>query len=280
LVRYPEERLLPGFSGYFSADVAGNRALFAELLSALEVESEQIVKRTNRIAGGFDLSALGPTDLVAIAYGSFPSGLTQFSLRRNRAFAERTLQGEEAKSVYVQDPIEPDRSALHVFVPQDDVLHLTAGLQAEQLILRLDRERGVGRQTLRRSTYSRLIDVGGADGPVATVVFEDPGSGLLGFLGVDAPGVPITDLALSLFESEGEFTLEGELATRSEREAALFSRLSRFFVLLFVRSLGLDADRAREEVEIGLEGNLVRFGNIPVSSDELAGVVLRFGGGE
>ncbi len=279
LVRYPEEHLLPGFSGYFSADVSGNRGLFAELLTTLEVESDAIVNRTNRITGGFDLGLFGPSDLVAIAYGAFPRGLTEFSLRRNRAF-EESASPEVESAVFVQYTADPEREPLHVLVPGDDVLFLSSGAAAEQTLGRLNRGGGAGRTALRRTTYSQLIDVGGLDGPIATAVFEDPGSGLLGFLGVNAPGVPITDLTLSLFERDDQLTLQGALATRTARDAALFSRLSRFFVLLFVRSLGLDAERAREEVVITVEENVVGFSNIPVSSAELAGLVLRFGGGE
>ncbi|MFP4551199.1 MAG: hypothetical protein ACLFNT_10365 [Spirochaetales bacterium] len=278
LVRYPEMELPDGYSAYFSADVSGNRELFGELLEALEVRSDAIVNRTERLTGGFDLAPSGSSEMAAIAYGSFPRGLTQFSLRRNRAFDEASTADSDL-SVFVQVVEAPDQFPLHVLVPQDDVVYLAAGLEAEQTMVRLDTGPASGRQELRRSTYSRLIDVGGADGPIATVVFEDPGSGLLRTLGVNAPGVPITEISLSLYHSGDELMLHGELGTRTAGEAALFSRLSRFFVLLFVRSLGLDAERAQDEVEISVEGAIVRFSNIPLSSEELSAVVLRFGGG-
>jgi hypothetical protein len=294
VVRYPEEHLLPGYSGYFSADIGGNRELFSYVMMELEADAEVIINRTERITGGFSLQPRRPTDLMAIATGNYPRGLTQLSLRGNSGFenTEIGLPEKERLEVFVQRPRpgqnngaeqeSPRRDSmqaapLHIALPQDDLLYVTSGSAPTEQLTRLVTGQPDGRETVRRRTYSSLISVGSLPGPFARVVFQDPGSGLIRFLGLDTPGLPISDIELSLFRSGASLTLDGVFVMNTAQEAELFSRISRFFVLLFVSALGLDGEAVRNEVEITVVRNEVVFSGIPLSREELVSVIRSFG---
>jgi hypothetical protein len=135
-------------------------------------------------------------------------------------------------------------------------------------------------------TLERLEAVGEPDGPDALLVFADPAI-LLASRGVDAPAFPIRRLALGVLfpavvaeESEEIGSLRGELVGElllsSPREAALFGRLSRLFVLGLVRALGLDGNDLRSGLTVAVEDRTVLFRGVPVEMDQLIPLIAGF----
>ncbi|MFW5744985.1 MAG: hypothetical protein ACOC2D_17050, partial [Spirochaetota bacterium] len=72
--------------------------------------------------------------------------------------------------------------------------------------------------------------------------------------------------------------LGGTLELRSERDAALFGRIGRLFVIVFVRALGLDSEAVQQAAVIEVDESSVVFAGIPMSRAELAGAILRVTG--
>jgi hypothetical protein len=119
---------------------------------------------------------------------------------------------------------------------------------------------------------------GGAD---AVVIFEDPGRGVLQSLGVDAGPLPLTSIALSVTNvDDAAFELGGSFTMRSARDATLFGRIGRLFVIVFVRSLGLDSTAAQANAVIVVDGANVVFSGIPMGLDELSAAIGRVTGGQ
>ncbi|MFW6288786.1 MAG: hypothetical protein ACOC2Q_03300, partial [Spirochaetota bacterium] len=134
---------------------------------------------------------------------------------------------------------------------------------------------------LRPEVYRELRRVGTEEGADALVIFDDPGRGLLQSLGVDAGPLPLTRIVLSVKNVEdASFELGGSFTLRSERDAALFGRIGRLFVIVFVRSLGLESDAAQSGAVIEVDGASVVFSGIPMRREELTAAIGRMTGAE
>lgn len=267
LVRYPEDEVPAGYPAYFAADIAGNRELLRNVARALAFEQSSVIERTDRIAGGLSLEP-GGSRLSAVAYGAFPRGLVEFSLSLNGELERSASRVRPGQVLFRQR-----EGNLELAVTGEDVLYVSSG-EMEYMLSAPPR----GRAAIRRDTYSSLVSVGGTFGPEAVIVFEDPGAGLLSRLGVQDPSVPLTSVSLALRVEKSSLFLDGRFTMRTQQEAALFSRLGRLFVILFVRALGLDPVAAREQAVITAEGNRVFFSNIPMSEQELVMVISTFTG--
>lgn len=268
VVRYPEDEVPAGYPAYFSADVAGNRELLRLIADSLEFDQTVVIDRTDRIAGALDLRR--GSRFVAVAFGDFPRGLVEFSLGFNGELERResTALTSADRNQAVFEQID---GALSLTLPRDDTLYLSN----TPVDLMLDAT-ARGRGFIRRDTYSSLINVGSAMGPEAVIVFEDPGAGLLAGLGLESPSVPLTSVSLALRAGPDSLYLDGAFTTRTPQEAALFGRIGRLFVIIFVRALGLDPTAAREEAEITASGNRVLFSGIPMTNEELVQVIGQF----
>jgi hypothetical protein len=66
----------------------------------------------------------------------------------------------------------------------------------------------------------------------------------------------------------------------NDGEAALLARLGRLFLLAFMRGLGLDVQSAIESVEVSTQGAAMVFEDIPISQEELVGLIGRMAGSE
>jgi hypothetical protein len=269
VVRYPEDEVPAGYPAYFSADIAGNRELLLAVAEALEFDQTVVIERTTRIAGALDPGP-GQSQFAAVAFGNFPQGLVEFSLSLNGELENRDSLAVVSEGRR-QSVFEQQDGRLSLTLPRDDALYLS-NTDVDALLDAPAR----GREAIRRDTYSALIGVGGFDGPEAIIVFEDPGAGLLSGLGIGSPSVPLTSVSLALRVEQESLFLDGMFTTRTPQEAAIFSRIGRLFVIVFVRSLGLDATAAREQAEIFNDGTRVYFDGIPMTEDELVAVIQRF----
>ncbi len=268
----PETLLLTGYSTWFAADVEGNRDLLRSVLGDLGAEIE-VVDRTQRIVGGVRFASGtpgAPVDIAAVASGRFPPGGTRFVLGADRSFARRVARVDNRRLVYYQER----EGALQLALPARDLLYLSSGR-----ILELLAERPPAELELDPGLYRMLRSVGLPGEPTALVVFDDPGRTILTTLGVEAPVIALARMALSLDAVEAERVLLGaSFHFRSERDAALFSRIGRLFVVVFVRSLGIEGAVA-QQARITVDGTVVGFTGIPLGRDEIAPLIRRFQGG-
>jgi hypothetical protein len=274
-----ESYLLPGYSTWFAADVAGNVDLYSYLAAELQPGIQGPVERMRRIAGGLRLIPGEPPELSAVASGAFPRTGVRFALTTSRDFERTTAEVDGERAVYYRQR----EGLLQLAVPADDILYLSTGILLEMLPSRPPAD-----LEIERDIYEALRAVGSPGAPDALLIFDDPAAGFLGSLGVEAPMLPITriDLSITVDRAGDESTAGAEasgvdfggvLHLRSEREAALFGRVGRFFVIILVRALGLDGPAVQESVEITVEENLVRFTGIPISREELVDVLRSFG---
>ncbi|TVQ17444.1 MAG: hypothetical protein EA382_18885 [Spirochaetaceae bacterium] len=305
-IRPIESRLLPGYPAYFSADVAGNRALLAYVLGALEVDQDRLLGRTDRITGGLRFDIGGPPTAFAIASGSFPRSGAQMGLTLDRSVARQTATIDGARRVYFVERTDSggrdaggdagaaggdrgDANALQIALPESGIVYIaigsTRGVAARApLIETMLADRSPAELSIAPDVFERLTAVGSPGRPLATIVLTDPGAGFLSALGVDAPFLPITTVALSVagapgadrgvaVAGTGPLLLSGDLVFRNERDAALFARVGRVFVVLLVRALGLDAASAQAQTRIAVSGTSVEFSGIPMTPEELVAVI-------
>lgn len=270
---FPESLLLTDYTTWFAADVEGNRELLSYVLDELDSELVGVVDRTARISGGVRLLPRSPAEVSAVATGRFPRGGAQFALNWDRSFERFSAQVEGRNRVYYRQR----EGTLQLALPAPDVLYVSTGRVLEML-----QDRPPAELELDPDVYRSLRLVGTVDGPDALVVIDRPGAGLLESLGVTAQGLPIDRIDLSITNrgEDQDLELGGALFLRSERDASLFGRLGRLFVLVFVRSLGIDGARVQQEARIDVEGARVVFSGVPVQRDELVGVIRRLGGAE
>ncbi len=264
----PESLLLTGYSAWFAADVDGNRDLLRSVLGELETDLE-FVDRTQRIVGGVRLAAGGPgtpADIAAVAIGRYPTGWTRFALGVDRAFARHIVRVDDRRRIYYQ---ERDGS-LQLALAERDLLYMSSGRIAEMLA-----DRPPAELELDPDLYRMLRSVGLPGEPAALLVFENPGQSVLQPLGLEVPAVPLVRMALSLDTAEADrLSFGGTFVFRTERDAALFSRIGRLFVVVFVRSLGLEGAVA-QQTRIGVDGTAVTFTGIPVAPEQLTSLVRR-----
>lgn len=279
----PESLLLTDYSTWFAVDIEGNRELLAYLLDELDADLGGVVDRTGRLAGGVRLVPGAPAELSAVAAGSFPRGSVQFALTTSRDFDRETAQIDGRRAVYFRERA----GRLQLALPRSDYLYLSSGRVLDML-----RERPPAELDLRPAVYESLRTVGTPDGPDLLVLFDDPGAGLLESLGVQARGLPLRAISLSITscstagndadpaeDPEVDLELGGILELRSERDAALFGRIGRLFVIVFVRALGLDSEAVQRAAVIDVEGSSVVFAGIPMSRAELVGAIQLLSGG-
>jgi len=271
----PESLLLTDYSTWFAADIAANRALLEYLLDELDADLGGVLDRTARLVGGVRLVPGAPVEVSAVAAGSFPRGSVQFALTTARDFDRETARVDGRRSVYFRER----EGILQLALPRSDYLYLSSGRVLDML-----RDRPPAELDLRPPVYESLRAVGTTAGPDLLVLFDDPGAGLLESLGVNARGLPLRAIALSITnrgddaDASSELELGGVLELRSERDAAFFGRIGRLFVIVFVRSLGLDSEAVQREAAIDVEGPTVVFSGIPMSRAELARAILRLAG--
>lgn len=265
-----ESFLLPGYDTWFVADVAGNADLYEYVLDQIDPDLGGAVGRVDRIAGGMRLVNNGQPELAAVASGNLPKGGFQFALTTGRGFQRRTAQVDGEREVYYRQR----EGVLQLAVPRDDLLYIANGRILEMLPQRPPAE-----LDLEPEIFRALRDVGLSNQPDALIIFDDPSLGLLSSLGVDAPALAITRIELSVTAREEGIDLGGTLHLRSSREAALFGRVGRLFVIVFVRALGLDGPTVQDSAEIRVEDNRVQFVGIPMSRDELVTALRSFSEG-
>ncbi|MFW5689794.1 MAG: hypothetical protein ACOC1U_09490, partial [Spirochaetota bacterium] len=257
------------------------------VLAELGSELGGVVSRTDRISGGLLILPGEGVALSAVAAGAFPRGGVEFALSTNAGFERERAQiaGRDVSYFRQADGL------LQVALPRDDYLFVSSGRILEML-----RDRPPAELSIDPGVYRALRRVGTPYGPAATVIFDDPGAGLLGSLGVQAPALPLTRIDLSLSvaappvpgEVPGEadppatrgLELGGALHLRTERDAALFGRIGRVFVLLFVRALGLESESVQAQAVIEVEGASVVFSGIRMTRDELVNAVRNLAGGD
>ncbi len=266
-----ESELLPVYSTWFAADVEGNAELYEFVVGELQPGVAGSIDRVERIAGGLRLLPGAPPEISSVARGSFPKGVTQMALTTNRAFERRTATIDGSREVYFTQR----EGFLQLAIPESDTLYLSTGLLLEMLPSRPPADLEIPNEV-----FSSLVSVGADGEPDALIVFDNPGGELLGALGVDAPALPLQRIDLSVETATDGIRLGGALHLRSETEAALFGRVGRFFVIVFVRALGLDSRTVQDEVSIEVEGSQVVFSNIPMSRDELVVALRAFTGAE
>ncbi len=264
----PESLLLTGYPVWFAADVDRNRDLLRSVFGELETDLE-FIERTDRIVGGVRLGTGDPgssADIAAVATGRYPPGATRFALGMDRTFARQIVRVDGRRRVYYQE-----REGTFQLAPAGrDLLYLSSGRIAEMLAQRPPAE-----LELDADLYRMLRSVGRPGEPAALIVFEDPGRSVLRPLGLEAPALPLVRLALSLeTEPTDRLSFGGTFYFRDERDAALFSRIGRLFMVVFVRSLGLEGAVA-QQTRIGVDGTAVRFSGIPVEPRQLLGLVRR-----
>lgn len=267
----PESFLLTDYTTWFAADVEGNRALIRSILSGIEDAPADVADRTDRIVGGVRITPrLSPDgvphtsrEVSAVAVGRFPPGGVRLALRADRSFDRLTGPVDGRSSVYFQQR----DGTLQLAVPARDLMYLSTGRMLDMLV-----ERPPAELDLDPDIYRTLRAVGRPGEPAAVVVFGDPGRELLQSLGVDAPALPLTRIDLSLWNQDDRLELGGSLVLRSEREAALFGRISRLFIVIFVRALGLEGPAA-QQARIAVDGAAVRFTGIPIEPDEILALI-------
>jgi hypothetical protein len=277
---FPESLLLTDYSTWFAADVEGNRELLRFVLDELDSGLLGVVDRTDRIVGGARLIPGQPADVSAVASGSFPKGGVELVLGTDRDFERRSAQVDQRNRVYFRRR----EGTLQLALPANDYLYASTGR-----VLAMLRDRPPAELELEPELYRSLRRVGRPGQPDALLVFDEPGVGFLRSLGVDARGLPIARIELSMTvrrdggPAAGEapaLELGGAIVLRSEQNAGLFGRLSRLFVLVFVRALGLESANVRQEASIAVEGQRVLFSGIPMRPGELVAVVHRLSGSE
>lgn len=266
-----ESYLLTVYSNWFAADVAGSIDLYEYVLSELDAGLAGTINRVERISGGLRLQRGGPPEVSAVARGSFPKGGFQFALATNRSFERKTADIGGSREVYFTER----EGLLQLAVPRSGLLYLSNGLLLDMLP-----DRPSAEFDMDRDVYESLVAVGEEGQPDAKVIFADPARQLLSTLGLSAPNFPLQRIDLNVTTDGDGLRFGGELFLRSEVEAALFGRVGRFFVILFVRALGLDSPSVQNDVEIEVEGTTVAFSNIPMTRDELVAAVRSFTGGE
>ena len=266
-----EAELLPIYRTWFSVDVASNADLYRFLFSEIDPGLAASVDRVDRVAGGVRLIPGSPPELSAVARGAFPKAGTQFALTTNRAFERAVTDVDGRREVYFRQR----EGFVQLAVPESDTLYLSTGLLLDMLP-----ERPPADLDMDREVFDALASVGADGQPDALIVFDDPGQELLQTLGVRAPALPLQRIDLSVTTRDEGIAFGGALYLRSETEAALFGRVGRFFVLVFVRALGLDSQAVQDQVEIEVSGRQVVFSNIPMSQEELVAAVRAFTGGE
>lgn len=278
----PESLLLTDYSTWFAADIAANRALLEYLLDELDADLGGVLDRTARLVGGVRLLPGAPVEISAVAAGSFPRGSVQFALTTARDFDRRTARVDGRRSVYFRER----EGTLQLALPRSDYLYLSSGRVLDML-----RDRPPAELDLRPPVYESLRAVGTSGGPDLLVLFDEPGAGLLESLGVEAGRLPLRAISLSVTNRDdvgaaataaadgpAELELGGVLELRSERDAALFGRIGRLFVVVFVRSLGLDSEAIQREVAIDVEGSSVVFSDIPMRRAQLVRAIQRLSG--
>ncbi len=269
---FPESLLLTDYTSWFAVDIAGNRDLIEFLFEGFDGDLGGVVSRTDRIVGGLRLLPGAPTEFSAIAAGSFPRGGVQFALRRNRTFERLTTDVKGRRAAYFRQLESP----LELAVPATDLMYISTGRVLEML-----QPRPPAELDLDPAIYRELRRVGTEAGADALVIFEDPGRGVLRSLGVDAGPLPLTRIVLSVKNvDDASLELGGSFTMRSERDAALFGRIGRLFVIVFVRALGLDSSAAQAGAVIEVEGASVVFSGIPMQRDELTAAISRITGAE
>ncbi|MFW5738291.1 MAG: hypothetical protein ACOCYX_05210 [Spirochaetota bacterium] len=279
----PESLLLTDYSTWFAADIEGNRELLSWLFDELDADLGGVVDRTARLVGGVRLAPGSPAELSAVAAGAFPRGGVRFALTTSRDFERETAQVDGRRRIYFRDRA----GSLQLALPRSDYLYLSTGRVLEML-----QDRPPAELDLRPEVYESMRAVGSEEGPDALVLFNDPGAGLLESLGVQARGLPLRAISLSITNRSGaaagaavgvadrpaDLELGGTLELRSERDAALFGRIGRLFVIVFVRALGLDSEAVQQAAVIEVDESSVVFAGIPMSRAELAGAILRVTG--
>lgn len=269
---FPESLLLTDYSSWFAVDVAGNRDLIELVLADFQDDLGGVVSRTDRIVGGLRVLPGAPADFSAVAAGDFPRGGVQFALRSNRTFERLSTDVDGNRATYFRQLERP----LQLAIPAPNLMYISTGRVLEMLQPRRPAE-----LDLRPDVYRQLRRVGTADGADALVIFDDPGRGVLQSLGVDAGPLPLTRISLSVTNvDDAALELGGSFAMRSARDAALFGRVGRLFVIVFVRSLGLDSNAAQANAAIEVEGASVVFSGIPMQRDELTAALSRISGAE
>lgn len=291
---YPDRYLAADQSAYFAINVEDNRDLFASILEGLEIDAESAIGRVDQLVGSFaspgdvgmsnNVAARegtiasetrGMPNLVVVATGNLPAGGTRFALWQERQFKRTVGKLGDERIVYFR---ERDGS-LEVAPIRDNLIIVTNGPVLSHLSQLLAEEKdstGTPTGALDPYTRDRLRAVGEPDAPDALLVFVDPAE-LLVMRGVELPGFPIRRLALGVIlpppQTEGQIELRGELVGElllsTPREAALFGRLSRLFVLGLVRGFGLDSSDLRSKLIVSVEDSSVAFRGIPVTVDEL-----------
>ena len=271
----PESLLLTDYTTWFAADVEANRPLIRSILSEVEEDLGDVADRTNRIVGGMRISPrLTPVhlpqasrELSAVAVGRFPPGSIQFALRTDRSFERVVTRVDGRSNVYFQHR----DGMLQLAVPARDLMYLSTDRMLDMLA-----ERPPAELDLDPDIYRTLRTVGRPGEPAAVVIFADPGRELLQSLGVDAPPLPLTRIGLSLWNRDERLELGGSLVLRSERDAALFGRISRLFIVIFVRALGLESAAAQQAL-VHVEGATVRFTGIPIEPGEIISLIRFLG---
>jgi len=291
--------LLAGQSAYFAVDIAGNRELAAYLINALDANAERVLSRVEIIAGSLNLSMPGSSAFSGAATGRFPEGGTRFVLWRDRRFRRTVQRSDGDRLVYYQ---QRDGS-LEVAVIERGVI-LVSNESVADLSRRADPAAAIAPAERPDAETVRIIgSVGMPGGPDLALVMPDPAAVLTGRLGLDIPRFPLKQIVLEAVVTEdreraaaapvavgGDATaptspavslvLNGTFEFESETEAALFGRLSRVFVLGFVRSLGLDTTNLRDTVEIEVDGAAIVFAGVPLTPEELLGLTYRLSGQE
>jgi len=268
---FPESLLLTDYTTWFAADVAGNRELVHAILTQLDSELAGVADRTTRIVGGARVLPGSPAEFSAVATGDFPRRGVELALRRDESFERLTTQIAGRRAVYFNQT----DAELQLALPAHDLLYASTGRVIEML-----QPRPPAELAMEPQVYRALRRVGTETGPDALVVFHDPGRGALEAIGVDPGALPLESISLTVTSvpETGGLELGGALGLRSERDAALFGRVGRLFVIVFVRALGLEAENLRESVRVESRGAQVVFSGIPLGRDELVAAIRRVAG--
>lgn len=280
------DRLVPaGGDGYFVIDVAMLRERIAEdaivhtIDAALPSDEgtggaggvDRLVKRTDRVVGAFRVQAERSADIVVLATGRFPAGLTRLALRTNDAFARMPApEASGVPHVYVHLA-----GGLTIAVLDAGLLAIATDDIAPVLSLHAARAAGglsaasvaVDGVTLRADA---VAPVEPSSLPIAELVVLHPEQQLLSRFGISIPIVTVEEVEFSVraVPSSDLVELEGVFRFSGEREAGLFRRVSRGLVLVLIRALGIPVDNLAETVVIEQEGNDVRFGGIQLEADQ------------